>query len=221
MRKIHLVWAGSLIALIAALLLPLPWAHTTYIHTVVDIKRPPSEVFDYVTTPGNWPRWHPSSLAVRGNIDHPLILGEQVTEDFLVAGRRGTVVWTVIAYQPGRQWAIEGKVAGGGQGVVSYIITPTESGSRFERNFRYNFRNLLLIILDQVEIRRRVEQESSEALRRLKGCLEKPTVPAQAHISHSRLTHRGRFLWMAVQLRIDACIGLEICESRDAYDPTV
>lgn len=174
MRKAYLIWIGGLIALIAVLLLPLPWGHTTYIHTVVDIERPASEVFDYVTTPGNWPRWHPSSLAVRGNIDHSLIVGEQVTEDFLVAGRRGTVTWTVIADQPARRWAIEGKVEGGGRGVVSYLITPTESGSRFERDFRYNFRSLLLIILDRVEIRGRVEQESGEALRRLKGSLEKP-----------------------------------------------
>src|SRR5690242_14933490 len=115
MRKVHLIWALGAAGLIAGLLLvPLPWAHATRIHTVVDISRPPSEVFDYVTTPGNWPRWHPSSLAVRGHTDHPLSLGEQVTEDFLVAGRRGTVVWTVIGNQPGRHWAIEGTVEGGG-----------------------------------------------------------------------------------------------------------
>jgi hypothetical protein len=178
MRKVHLVWAISLAVLIAVLLLvPLPWAHTTRIHTVVDIRRSPSEVFDYVTTPGNWPRWHPSSLAVRGSTDHSLNLGEQVTEDFLVAGRRGTVIWTVIGRQPGRQWAIEGTVAGGGRGVVSYLITPTASGSRFERNFRYSFRNLLWVVLDQVEIRRRIEQESTEAVRRLKDILD---APAQA-----------------------------------------
>jgi hypothetical protein len=172
MRKVHLIWAVVLIA--ALLLLPLPWAHTSYVHTVAEIKRSPSEVFAYVTTPGNWPRWHPSSLAVRGAIDHPLNLGEQVTEDFLVAGRRGTVLWTVIAHQPDRQWAIEGNVEGGGRGVVSYSITPTASGCRFERNFRYTFRDLLLIVLDQLEIHRRVDQESSEAVQRLKGILEPP-----------------------------------------------
>jgi hypothetical protein len=129
-------------------------------------------VFDYVTTPGNWPRWHPSSLGVRGNTDHSLALGEQVTEDFRVAGRRGTVVWTVIGRQPGRQWSIEGQVAGGGRGVITYLITPTESGSHFERNFHYTFRNLLLIVMDELQIRAQVDAESGEALRRLKGVLE-------------------------------------------------
>ena len=173
MRKSRLIWAVVLTVLVALLLvLPLPWAHTTHIQTVVDIRRSPSDVFDYVTTPANWPRWHPSSLAVHGNAGHPLTLGEQVTEDFQVAGRRGTVVWTVIGRQPGRQWSIEGRVAGGGKGVINYIITPTDSGCRFERDFQYRFRNLLLILMDQVQIRDQVEQESGEALGRLKGILE-------------------------------------------------
>src|SRR5438034_205416 len=67
----------------------------TRIYTRISIQRPIEEVFAYVTTPANWPRWHPSSLGVRGAADHPLEVGEQVTEDFRVAGRCGEVVWTV------------------------------------------------------------------------------------------------------------------------------
>ena len=38
----------------------------TRVTTTTEISRPVEEVFDYLTTPGNWPRWHPSSLAVSG-----------------------------------------------------------------------------------------------------------------------------------------------------------
>lgn len=69
--------AAALLAaglLVAALWVPLPLADTR-IHTSVLIRRPSAEVFDYVTTPANWPRWHPSSLAVSGATDHPLRVG--------------------------------------------------------------------------------------------------------------------------------------------------
>jgi uncharacterized protein YndB with AHSA1/START domain len=65
------------------------------IDKTIHIRKPVEQVFEFVTTPVNWPRWHPSSLAVSGAMDHSLEVGEQVTEEFLVAGRRGRVVWRV------------------------------------------------------------------------------------------------------------------------------
>ena len=50
--------------------------------TSICIHRPIAEVFDYVTTPANWPVWHPASIAVSGSSDHPLRLGEEVVEEF-------------------------------------------------------------------------------------------------------------------------------------------
>ena len=64
----------------------------TRIYTTAQIHTPADRVFDYVTTPGNWPVWHPSSLGVGGATDHSLEPDEQVTEEFQVAGRRGRVV---------------------------------------------------------------------------------------------------------------------------------
>ena len=91
---------------------PLPVEDTTRIHSSVEIARDPDVVFAYVTTPANWPTWHPSSLAVSGAVDHPLDIGEQVTEDFLVAGRRGRAKAprstrppsTHLAMAPGEVW---------------------------------------------------------------------------------------------------------------------
>jgi hypothetical protein len=86
----RLVFAAILIAIVAGLAFaPLPLRDRTRVANAIVIARQPGTVFAYVTTPANWPKWHPASLAVSGATDHPLVPGEQVTEDYLVAGRKG------------------------------------------------------------------------------------------------------------------------------------
>jgi uncharacterized protein YndB with AHSA1/START domain len=137
-------------------------------------------VFEYVTTPGNWPEWHPSSLGVSGATDHSLEPGEKVTEEFLVAERRGRVVWTVREREASRRWVIDGKVEGGGGGTITYAMTPNADGTTFERDFVYSMPSRLLALLDRLVLRPRVEAESAEALRRLKEALEKEPTGATA-----------------------------------------
>ena len=145
----------------------------TRIRSEIQLNVPVEEVFDYVTTPGNWPNWHPSSLGVSGATDHPLEPGEKVTEEYLVAGRRGSVVWTVRERIPPRRWVIEGTVAGGGGGEITYTLTPQDDRTIFERDFVYTMPNALMALLDRLVLRRRVQAESAEALRRLRDVLER------------------------------------------------
>jgi uncharacterized protein YndB with AHSA1/START domain len=147
----------------------------TRIVTIRVIRRPIDEVFAYVTTPGNWPRWHPSSLGVSGATDHSLVMGEQVTEEYRVAGRRGRALWTVIEREAPRRWVIRGQVAGGNGGTVSYTLTPHTEGTRFVREFVYTFAQPWLRLLDPLLVRPRVAAESAEALRRLQRVLEEPS----------------------------------------------
>ncbi|GLC92692.1 hypothetical protein Tamer19_21000 [Cupriavidus sp. TA19] len=158
---------------IAALLFaPLPWQPMTRIHSEATIQRPPAEVFEYVSTPANWPAWHPSSLAVRGATDHSLQAGEQVTEDFRVAGREGTVVWTVAERRAPTSWRIDGDIDGRKAGTVTYTLTPVGAGTRFEREFTYQAPTLLFSLLNWAALRKQVEAESTEAVRRLKARLD-------------------------------------------------
>ena len=101
----------------------------TRVYTTIQIYAPVERAFDYVTTPGNWPEWHPSSLKVSGATDHSPKPGEQVTEEFYVAGRRRRVVWTVREREAPRRWLIEGQIQGGGSGTVTYILTPHAPGT--------------------------------------------------------------------------------------------
>ena len=161
------------IAILAGLALaPLPLPDETRISNSIVIARAPDAVFAYVTTPANWPKWHPSSLAVSGAADHSLSVGEKVTEDFRVAGRRGKVVWTAVRSAPPREWAIEGDVEGRKAGVVTYRLAPSAGGTRFDRELVYGSPNLLFLALNRLTIRERVEAESAQAVRNLKQRLE-------------------------------------------------
>lgn len=173
MRNALLWIVAILLVAAAALFLPLPWTDTTRIHTEATIARPPQAVFDYVTTPGYWPAWHPSSLGVSGTTDHSLKVGERVTEHFRVAGRTGVVVWTVTNRQPPVAWVIDGNIDGRKAGVVAYTLAPQGAGTRFQRDFTYQSPNLLFAVLNRVMLRGRIEAESAEAVRRLKEALEK------------------------------------------------
>jgi uncharacterized protein YndB with AHSA1/START domain len=146
----------------------------TRIVAAATIQRPIEAVYDYVTTPGHWPEWHPSSLGVSGATDHSLQVGEQVTERFLVAGRRGVVIWTVSERAAPRRWVIEGTITSrrGGGGTVAYTLTARDGATEFTRVFSYPLPNLVFALLDALVIRRRVEAESAEAVRRLKQRLE-------------------------------------------------
>lgn len=162
------------LGVIALLGMPLPRQVRldTRIVTIALIQRPPKVVFDYVTTPAHWPAWHPASLAVSGSVDHPLGLGEQVKEEFRVAGRRGSVVWTVTERQPPGKWTIEGKIGGEPAGAVTYSLTSTASGTRFERAFTYRAPSLWFVMLNWLVLRTRIQAESETAVLRLKSLLE-------------------------------------------------
>src|SRR5579883_3157446 len=144
----------------------------TRIVTVATIRRPPAVVFDFVTTPGHGPEWHSASMSVTGATDHSLDVGEQCTEHFRVAGREGTVVWTVAEREAPNRWVIRGNIAGGGGGTITYTLMPEDAGTRFMREFVYAVPNPLLALLDLLVVRRRITAESAEALRRLKARLE-------------------------------------------------
>jgi len=97
-----------------------------------------------------------------------------VVEEFIVAGRRGTVTWTVTAREPPVRWAIDGRnVDSRGGGTVTYTLQPESGGTRFTRMLTYHMPNALAGILDHFGVRERVAAESAEAVSRLKAALEK------------------------------------------------
>lgn len=150
----------------------------TTIVTEATIARPVETVFEYVTTPRHWLAWHPSSLGVSGATGHSLQVGDEVTEAFRVAGRKGSVTWRAVLREPPTRFAIAGKVAAGGSGTITYTLVPQSGGTAFRREFAYTMPNAFAALLDRLFVRRRIEAESAEAVRRLKHALESAAGPA-------------------------------------------
>jgi uncharacterized protein YndB with AHSA1/START domain len=138
----------------------------------IQIRRPIEQVFDFITTPANWPQWHPASASVGGNAEHSLLVGEEITENILVAGRRGEVTWLVRERSAPRRWVIDGTGKDGGRATITYTLTRDSDGTNFERELVYTMPNAFLAILDWLIIRSRMKADSAEALRRLKRLLE-------------------------------------------------
>jgi len=136
------------------------------------IARSPDDVFRFVTTPGHWPQWHPSSLGVSGATDHSLDVGETCVEEFRVAGRRGSCEWRVIERDAPRRWAIT-TTTQGGDATIRYDLSSQDGGTLYRRALEYRLPNALFALLDVLFLGRRVRRESDEAVRRLKAALER------------------------------------------------
>ncbi|MBL8150064.1 MAG: SRPBCC family protein [Blastocatellia bacterium] len=142
------------------------------VYTTAFINRPVEVVFNYVTTASNWPEWHLSSMGVNAVKGKSLEIGDRVTEDFCVAGKRGRVIWTAIDRRAPSYWVIRGEVEGGGGGTITYNLTPEGKGTKFEREFVYKMPNAFLDIIDFLFIESRIKKESSKAVSKLKQVLE-------------------------------------------------
>jgi len=144
----------------------------TRIVTTVSIRRPIGAVFDYITTPANWPAWHPASREVSGAVDHSLLTGEQVTEEFVAGGRAGSCVWQVTEREAPYLWTIAAS-APQIQAQISYRLAIQGEDTVFERELTYAISGIWLGILDFLLMRRRMRAESRIALERLKERLER------------------------------------------------
>jgi uncharacterized protein YndB with AHSA1/START domain len=141
-----------------------------------NIGRVPADVFEYVTTPGHWPLWHPSSIRVTGTTDHSLLTGEECTEEYLVAGRRGVCVWKVLERDAPRKWTIAASPAEGGSATITYTLSAAGDGTRFLRSMTYAMPNWFFGLLDSLFLQKRIRAESEEAVARLKATLENLSV---------------------------------------------
>jgi len=173
--RIVLWTAGSLAVLAAALFAPLRWPDAVVATRVVndaDIAASPERVFAYVSAPVNWPRWHPQSRAVSGAVDRTPQPGEKTIEDFEIAGRRGRATWTSVAVDAPRRWEFEGSGEGGGGAHIVYTLSPIVNGTHFQRELTYRGPNLLFALVNALQLRKIMERDSAEAVRRLKQTVE-------------------------------------------------
>lgn len=143
--------------------------------STVRIRREPAAVYDFFTTPANAPLWHPASLSVAGAVDHPLLVGEEFSEELRgPLGIRGHAEWRVVARDAPRLWRIELKRSTPSrmQATVTLRFRKDKGVTVLERDVQYRYDRPWLLLLDALLLRRRNESEGNEGLRRAKDRLE-------------------------------------------------
>jgi len=176
MTKRALVWSTVVIVLVAAaLLLPLPWPSAlvgTRLENSIDIAAQPPQVFAYVATPANWPRWHPASRAVSGITDRTPAVGESVIETYEIGEYHDTVTWTTVELEAPRRWRFTTRGAHGGSAEIAYSLSPTAAGTHFRREMFYRGPNLAFAIVDRLKLRDINARDSATALANVKRDVE-------------------------------------------------
>ena len=150
----------------------------TRIVTTILIERPPAMVFDYVTSPGYWPQWHPSSVSAEmpdGQVaDHPLGAGEQAREYIAVGSHRDHVVWTALRCECPRHWVISGRAGSGGSAILTYELEAQGPGATlFRRELVYSLPQGVRFLWLGPLIHWQMERSSRLGLRQLKAVLER------------------------------------------------
>ena len=173
MRTYALAIAAVAVLLLGAATLFFVTTAGSRIVNTVTIHRGIGDVFDFFTTPKNWPRWHPASISVDGATDHSLAVGEEVGEEFRVGSGKTHTVWRVIAREAPHLWRIENTPAEDARVAITYRLRADGGDTVFEREMQYQFDKLWLRVLDPLFIRRHFERESQQALANTKRFLEK------------------------------------------------
>lgn len=144
----------------------------TIVINEIDISVSAEKVFDLVSSPGLWPKWHPSSRHLAPGADRPLKKGEGFSEEVHAGGRKGNLVWVVSECDRPGLWIA---TATSNQGVsiqLKYELTSNSEGTHFKRTLNYEMTSLFLIVANTIFMRFKIRRESTTALRNLKALLE-------------------------------------------------
>lgn len=146
---------------------------TTRQQHTVHIRRRAQEIFDYVSAPGHWPEWHPSSLRLGPGAEKPLPAGARFEEDISAAGgRKAHLSWVVTDAAAPTLWIAQAVADNGLSLTLRYELTQEEHGTRFVRTLDYDFSSAWLRLLNAVLLRWLIARESAESLQRLKRMIE-------------------------------------------------
>jgi uncharacterized protein YndB with AHSA1/START domain len=148
-----------------------------YVEDTVLIGRPRPAVFDTATTARYWPQWHPATRGVEGAIDHPVLLGEAITEYVNVAGRAGVAHWTCVEYQRPDRLVLDATGEGGTTARITYTFADRDGGTAFTRAMSYTFAGPAAGSPQEAALDQVMQTQSTVAMNNLKTLIE-TEVPA-------------------------------------------
>ncbi|GAA1033771.1 MULTISPECIES: SRPBCC family protein [Amycolatopsis] len=83
-----------------------------FVENRIVVKRPAQEVYDWVTTWSNLPKWLPMASGTevrRGTPDVPAELGDVLLENIVPDLNEKPKLYTVVARVPGKLWTVVGR----------------------------------------------------------------------------------------------------------------
>ncbi|HJZ72452.1 MAG TPA: SRPBCC family protein [Vicinamibacterales bacterium] len=126
---------------------------------VVDVvvRAPADVVFQFATTPRNWPKFWPVTLGVTGSVDQSPHIGARWTEKVRLWFWTGDFFWHAVATSPPRSFEMHcttkgfgllGRLAGRTTGQIRYELREHEGRTTLKRVLHYQEARLLGRLLD-------------------------------------------------------------------------
>ena len=138
--------------------------------TKISIHGTPERVFDLVTTAKYWPQWHPATVAVSGQIEHPMQMGDVIRERARIGGVEGEGDWKVVEHERPRRVVMRVPGTQVGDVQITYGFVTHGDEVEFTRSLEFDVSLLPENLRPVVE--RQMETDSAAGLRRLKELVE-------------------------------------------------
>lgn len=140
----------------------------------MEIARPPSEVFAYVTDPTHMHEWQKGCL--RGALNTPTTrVGSRCTTTRNIGGRERDVTTEITEYDRPRRWADRG-LDGPIRASVAVTVAPVADGARSQLTIDLDFMGHGIgKILVPLVVRRQAAREMPDNMDRLRQRLENPS----------------------------------------------
>ena len=142
--------------------------------TIVDVDRPPTEVFAYVTDPSRFSEWQNGVVSGHMASDGPPSAGDRCITTRRIGFTERPVTSEVTHIAPPRTWGVRG-IDGPIRAEVNVTVQPLDGDQRARLTIEIDFtgRGVGQILVPLV-VRRQARREMPANLKRLKQRLEAP-----------------------------------------------
>jgi len=148
---------------------------TTQIIDTIVIDKPAAQTLSYASSPGLWSEWHPQTSKIAVHTQYPLNIGEKFEEDIDTALGQNHLTWDVVQ-STSEIWIAHAHNQTNGASIkLQYRVRDLEDKTEFERTLDYTLPNVMLVAINALYFKTKVEKKSEDALVRLKTAIENRT----------------------------------------------
>jgi Polyketide cyclase / dehydrase and lipid transport len=138
--------------------------------STISIRGFAEPVFDLITSARFWPEWHPATRAVFGVTQRPYGRSDVIHEFVQFGGTDLVVSWRVAEHVRPSRVVLEALTA---RARIAYSFDPSGDAIEFRRDLEYDEPLVRQIAPAIVDLHGLMQEQSEEALRRLKELVER------------------------------------------------